>query len=704
MTTRSTLCLCIAYIAGVSYAHAADDLLITDFESENYGAWRVTGEAFGLGPARGTLPNQMPVSGYVGERLVNSFFRGDGTTGTLTSPEFKIERPFINFLIGGGMHPGETCINLLIDGKTARTATGPNDKSGGSEQLACESWDVADWQGQTAVLQIVDQHTGGWGHVNVDQITQGDQRRGALPATRELLADKRYLHLPVKTGASQRRMKLSVDGNVVREFDLELAEGPADFIAFVDVGAWQGKLLTIEAGKLVNGADALAAIETSASLPTEQQLYHETNRPQFHFTSRRGWLNDPNGLVYHQGEWHLFYQHNPYGWNWGNMHWGHAVSRDLVHWQELGDAIFPWSDCRGAAFSGSGLVDVQNTAGFKTGSEDVLVAALTDTDAGESIAYSNDRGRTWKMFEGNPVVKHQGRDPKIIWHAPTKRWVMAVYDEWEGKQYIAFHSSADLKQWNFESRIEGFFECPDLFEATVRDGPEASQRLWVLYAADGQYVLGDFDGHVFQPRMPGKQQVWYGNFYAAQTYFGAPDGRRVQIGWGRGIEFPGMPFNQQMTVPVDLTLRSTAEGVRMFAEPIPELAALHERTVELSDVALTGQPQAIELEGELLDIQAEFQVGEDAVAKLSVRGIDIVYDAAKKTIDCGVVAPLSPVDGKVSLRILADRGSVEVFGNHGRVAISRGVILDPKQTKVELAKSGTVKLTKLTAHQLKSAW
>jgi fructan beta-fructosidase len=179
--------------------------------------------------------------------------------------------------------------------------------------------------------------------------------------------------------------------------------------------------------------------------------------------------------VWHDGEYHLFYQHNPYGWDWGNMHWGHAVSPDLVHWKELPIALYPrqYGDW---CFSGSAVVDRSNTSGFGTRAKPPMVAAFTSTGRGECIIWSNDRGRTWNEFADNPVARHQGRDPRLLWHEPTKRWVMAVYDEGEKRQSIDFFSSADLKAWTHESRIDGFFECPDLFELPVKG--HSNQKLW----------------------------------------------------------------------------------------------------------------------------------------------------------------------------------------------------------------------------------
>jgi len=211
------------------------DLLIADFEQPSYGAWKVEGEAFGPGPAHGTLPRQMEVSGFLGQQLVNSFYRGDGTTGQLTSPPIRIERPYISFLIGGGRHPGKACIDLLIGEQVVRTATGTNDKPGGSERLDWHSWDVQEFIGKQAVIRIVDQQAGGWGHINIDHIVQSPQKRGSAPASRKLAVRHRYLHLPVKDAANKTWMRLSADGQSLREFEISLADGTPDYRVFIDM-------------------------------------------------------------------------------------------------------------------------------------------------------------------------------------------------------------------------------------------------------------------------------------------------------------------------------------------------------------------------------------------------------------------------------------------------------------------------------------
>jgi len=684
---------------------AAEDILIADFEGEDYGAWTAEGEAFGPGPARGTLPGQMAVSGYKGKGLVNTFFRGDDTTGVLTSPPFTIERDFIHFLIGGGMHPGEACIDLLVNGQVARTATGPNDRPGGSERLDWHSWDVSDLRGMRAAIRITDSRTGGWGHINIDHIVLSGRPQQEAPASREIAVEHPYLHLPVKNGARMRRMRFVADDVTVREFDIELAGGEPDFWVFADVSAFRGRVLRIAVDRLDADSTGLAAIVPADDVPAADGLYRETYRPRFHFSSRRGWNNDPNGLVFSRGEYHLFFQHNPYGWRWGNMHWGHAVSRDLVHWKELPVALYPqrYGDW---CYSGSAVVDRGDTAGFRTGEEDVIVAAYTSTGRGESIAFSNDKGRTFTDYAGNPVVRHTGRDPKIIRYEPDGHWVMAVYDKIEESNGIAFYTSPDLKEWTFKSRIDGFYECPEIFELPVDGGADGTK--WVVYAADGAYALGSFDGKVFEPET-GKLRFNHGDcFYASQTFNNIPadDGRRIQIAWGR-VGHPDMPFNQMMNFPVELTLRSTAEGIRLFAEPVREIALLHRKTRAWSNVPLReGDNPLGGIAGDLFHIEAELAPGNAKELGLVIRGIPVSFDCTRNRLACRQSAALlAPEDGLIRLEILVDRTSIEIFGNSGRVYMPMGVIPDDGQRNLEIfARGGAARIVSLAVHALRSAW
>jgi fructan beta-fructosidase len=701
------LAAALACIPAPLLATDRPDLVIADFEGETYGAWQTTGTAFGPGPARGTLPNQMEVAGFLGKGLVNSYHGGDASTGTLTSPPFTLNRPYLNFLIGGGGYPGQTCIELIIDGKPVRSTTGPNDKPGGSERLEWAFWNISEFTGKTAVIRITDSHTGGWGHINVDQIVQSDTKRGIDTISRQIVLNHKFVHLPVKRDAPARQVTVKESGRNFRVFEIRLPEAgqSPDFWVFLELPDIVGHTLSFEA-RLPVGSHALAAITQSDHPPDADALYKEKDRPQFHFTSRRGWLNDPNGLVWHRGQYHLFYQHNPFGWEWGNMHWGHAISPDLLHWTELADAIAP-REFGDWAFSGSAVVDHANESGFVPNNQAPIAAAYTSTGRGECIGYFFGEGAKTQFHEynRNPVVKHQGRDPRLLWHKPTNRWIMAVYDELDGKQWIAFYSSPSLKQWQFESRIAGFFECPDLFELPIQGEPGLS--LWVLYGADGAYMLGQFDGKTFTPQSDKKERVWYGNFYAAQTFSDTPDGRRIQIGWANGVAFPNMPFNQQMTIPCELTLRKTDDGIRMFARPIAELATLHGNEHSMRNLTPAAAASAFaEIVADALEIQASAEVGPDTVLTITLRGTPVIYDAAKRTLTCGdKKAPLALDGTTVRLQILLDRGSIEVFANDGRVAISHAVIPPENNRAIHAFITGpNARFETLDVFEIKSTW
>jgi hypothetical protein len=306
----------------------------------------------------------------------------------------------------------------------------------------------------------------------------------AAPAAdpeRAFVIEKRYLNFPIAGSAAISKVTLLVDGHVERTLDMRLAEAAPDWWAFLDISPWRGRTLVVRVDKLPDDSPALGAIEPDDVIKGSEDLYRERLRPQFHFSSRRGWNNDPNGLVYYRGEYHLFYQHNPYGWEWGNMHWGHAVSRDLLHWNELGDALAP--DALGPMFSGSAVVDWNNTSRFGKDGQPPLV--LCYTAAGrptvQCLAYSND-GRTFTKYSGNPIVPQitpGNRDPKVIWHAPTGCWVMVLYvglpdpmrpaekGRPAQRHTIHFLTSPDLKVWTIRSQVEGFYECPDFFELPV---------------------------------------------------------------------------------------------------------------------------------------------------------------------------------------------------------------------------------------------
>jgi sucrose-6-phosphate hydrolase SacC (GH32 family) len=283
---------------------------------------------------------------------------------------------------------------------------------------------------------------------------------------------------------------------------------------------------------------------------------------------------------------------------------------------------------------------------------------------------------------------------------------MAVYDEWQGKRCIAFHTSTDLKQWQFQSRIEGFFECPDLFELPVDGNP--ANKLWVLTAASSEYMVGKFDGRQFTPqtlKLPGHRGD---AFYAAQTYSDIParDGRRIQIGWAT-IATPGMPFNQMMAFPCELTLRSTAEGPRVYFQPVRELEQLHAGRHAWPPLILDPGTNVLSgVRGDLFDLRAQFTVGNKGEVRFAIRGVPVVYDAAKQELVCKDRRNrLSPVDGKIRLQILADRTSLEIFGNDGLLYMPMAAGFLPQDYSLALtAADATVQFDSLEVYDLQSVW
>lgn len=456
------------------------------------------------------------------------------------------------------------------------------------------------------------------------------------------------------------------------------------------------------------------AVQLASLVAADEPSYQEALRPQFHFTAERNWLNDPNGLVFFDGEYHLFFQFNPQGNEWGNMTWGHAVSGDLVHWQQLDGAIRP--DELGTIFSGSCVVDWHNTAGFQTGKEPALVSIYTaagdkspeSTGAKftQCLAYSNDRGRTWTKFAGNPVLSHivaENRDPKVVWHEPTKRWVMALY--LDGNEF-ALLCSPDLKKWKRTDTftVPGSIECPDLFEMPIEGRPGESK--WIFWTANNVYLVGEFDGEEFSPLGEPQLFEFGANRFAAQTYSDIPskDGRRIQIAWMRGGNYPGMPFNQQMTFPTSLSLHATDAGYRMRSRPVEEIATLRGEPIRWEGKLRDDTNPLAQLDGDTYEIELTVSPGTAKQIELELRGAQVVYDVESATLRCnGSAAPAPLVAGELKLHLLLDRASLEVFANDGAVSLSNCILPAATNRTFRLRGEGA-KVKTLVAWPLRSAW
>ncbi|MDR0843715.1 MAG: 2,6-beta-D-fructofuranosidase, partial [Tannerella sp.] len=442
-----------------------------------------------------------------------------------------------------------------------------------------------------------------------------------------LKVTKKYLNLPVSQQTERGQMTFIVKSQPERTFSIRLAATP-EYWVFCDMTSFKGQSITI---RYDGDAAGLSNIYQADEIEGRQNLYREANRPQFHFTARRGWNNDPNGLIYYEGEYHLFFQHNPYEREWGNMHWGHAVSRDLVHWKELPEALSP--DRLGTMFSGTTVIDFDNTSGFGKKGTPPMVAIYTADGPDKEVqclAYSLDKGRTWTKYAGNPVIdsgekwnSRDTRDPKVFWHTASGKWVMAL-NERDGH---SIYTSSNLKEWTYQSHLTGFWECPDLFELPVDNDP--GNIKWVMYGASGTYMIGGFDGKTFTPQY-GKFSYTTGALYAAQTFGNIPesDGRRIQIGWGR-IQHSGMPFNGMMLLPTELTLRTTPDGIRMFSYPVKEIDRLQEQGQTWSSLTVEEANEVLKPfhDAGCLRIKVSFKLSHATSAGLKLAGQDILnYD------------------------------------------------------------------------------
>ena len=503
---------------------------------------------------------------------------------------------------------------------------------------------------------------------------------------------------------------------------------------FCDVGELRGKKMTLRVSKYserLGGWDKIHQSDefmprsfTDESGTQFHQLYTEPKRPQFHFTAMRGWLNDPNGLVYANGQYHLFFQHDPVD---ADKSWGHAVSADLVHWKELPVAIRPE---RGTwAYSGSAIVDHNNVTGLKSKENkgDLILAFYSHIHhrgGFECLAYSNDNGLT---FKHGPVSEtglrhppgHNGRDPKVIWHEPTKSWIAVIFDrrpwssskEWgpdEGHG-VVFYSSKDLLNWKYESRfiaVKGPYECPEFFELPV-DG-DAKTSKWILQEASSRYFIGEFDGHEFKSDYMrdgwpvGFLQTPSGTFYAAQTWNDIPksDGRRIQIAWGR---IGGQKeWEQQMLFPCELSLRATKEGPRLFTNPVREIRNLYkDKVYRWTKVKLEkGKRASFDVDEQFLDMSFVLKASDDAAIHLNVHGEGKRLGVMEKG-----ESPLAPRNGKLSVRILKDTTSMEIFAFDGEVYIPMGSNTPPDNRELTFTLvAGECEIESLEAHGLKSAW
>jgi sucrose-6-phosphate hydrolase SacC (GH32 family) len=546
--------------------------------------------------------------------------------------------------------------------------------------------------------------------------------------SKTVTVNKRWLNIPVMMftnvdqnvrSSSQPLELVDRHGSLIRSATYRFPEpGRADWIYSMDVSSYEGMQLTLKTRSVnSNVLDGIALSDESGQKPGPN-LYREKFRPQFHYSVRRGWMNDPNGLHYANGTYHLFYQYNPFALDHSagfNMHWGYATSTDLFHWVEQEPVLYPgpWGQC----YSGSGFLDENNALGLNSGGEKAQVLCFTATrNVSQNIVWSTDSGATWNMWTNNPALSRQrgfSRDPKVFYYSPGSHWVMVLHlgGRREESAFGIFVSS-DLKNWKQTDEISGFYECPDLFELPLDGNPR--ERKWVLHGGAAEtpagrfsawrssYYVGTFDGKKFTPeteRITGHKGP---NFYAAQSFNNLPEDRVILLGWA-GYHLPDMPFGSCMTVPLEATLRKTPEGTRLFLYPVREIESLRLDTKTEENLTLTKANVSLaDLDAELLDIQMEIRPASETVG-LNVRGVSLVYDSIKQTVRLSGdrfehPAPLK--EGVFSVRVLVDRGFLELFVNGGVQAFA----MPAEYRGSEIMLTGDAGIERLVVCSLCSAW
>lgn len=522
-------------------------------------------------------------------------------------------------------------------------------------------------------------------------------------------------------------------------------------------------LLSLMLAAIIFGCAQSSKERNIENLPAFAQ---EAFRPQIHFSPKENWMNDPNGMVYYDGEYHLFYQYYPDSTVWGPMHWGHAISTDMVHWEELPIALYP--DELGYIFSGSAVIDWNNTSGLQDGEHPPMIAIFThhnikgereegnNTFQYQSIAYSNDKGRTWSMYEGNPVVPNPGirdfRDPKVSWHEATGKWVMIF----AAADRVRLYSSPNLIDWDFESEFGadlgahgGVWECPDLFPLQVEGTDETKWVMLVSINPGGpnggsatQYFVGDFDGKTFTTAQNDTKWLDYGrDNYAGVTWSDIPeeDGRRLFIGWMSNWDYaqvvPTESWRSAMTLPRSLHLLGGEEFI-VASRPVKELKALEDRQVNFhgttqdTETAFLlsegngiklGIPYKIDLQIDLDQTTAkEFKITLDNPTNgdqyfLNFNSSELISDRrkagkidfAEKFAQAVHKADISRQMNGSSLQveIYVDASSIEVFLNNGELVMTE--VLFPTEgfasafiTPVE----GNLKINSFSSTELKSIW
>ena len=473
-------------------------------------------------------------------------------------------------------------------------------------------------------------------------------------------AQAKYLLLPVEESSPESKLYMIVDNDVVRTFNVRLAVNKVDYFVPIDLSGYADKHISFNFQLAPESALCWKEMKLSDQFDSSNR---EKFRPAYHFSPAWGWMNDPNGMVYKDGEYHLFYQYNPYGSMWGNMHWGHAVSRDLLHWTHRPVAAAP--DDTGTVYSGSAFCDAENASGLGKNTLLFYYTAAGGSNewskqAGnlhtQRLMISRDGGETLTRSDAFllPHIAGGNRDPKVFYHPESAAYIMVLY--LDGSEFAIFRSP-DLLHWTEASRLNanGMWECPDLFRLPI-DGADK----WVFWSADGYYMLGAFDGFRFTPETPVLMAYATRLPYAAQTYANVPE-RVISVAWLR-MKDDTRGFHSMMAIPAELSLRRTPDGIRLAFQPVRELDAVRDEPLFLPRRSDSAEFPLADTPCELL-----FRCKPNQPLTLTLGGTVLTAENARLHIQpvLGQDAADAHLDVNEPIRVILDRGVIEVFANGG---------------------------------------
>ena len=562
----------------------------------------------------------------------------------------------------------------------------------------------------------------------------------------------KYLLLPVQDAGEESQVHVVVDGKLERSIVVRLATSKVDYTVPLDLTPYQGKhvvlnVVTPQSRSTIREAKEDACWKDMRLSDTFSAENREKYRPAYHHTPLYGWMNDPNGMVYHDGVWHLCYQWNPFGSKWQNMTWGHSTSRDLIHWEPQEPTLLP--DGLGTIFSGSSAIDEANSAGFGKNSIVTLFTSAANSQV-QSLAYSNDGGYTYTTYPGNPVLtlESEARDPNMFWNEETKQWTLILAHALDHEMLI--FTSPDLKSWTLQSSFgkglgaqDGVWECPDLFELPVTGTQE---KKWVLICninpggpfggSATQYFTGSFDGKTFKVdtdasgNVPIQWLYYRKNHYSTVSWSDTP-GRRTVIGWMSNwqyaAEVPTLQFRSANTLPREMGVFKVDDQYYVSSKPSPELDALRGKiTHNAKRIQVGKRAHTVSLPQENDGI-CEILMNVDAkrskqlkmtLANKAQEKVTIIYDVEKETISfdrtqSGIVdfsqdfpavtvTPTYENDGSVNLRLFIDRSSMELFEQEGRFVMTNLVFpTSPYTTLSFQAEEGSAKVNNLQIYSIK---